>query len=227
MASDPSVLEDAPPEAPAPLDWPLLNRLPAALAESQGAAESCRTLLKQAQAELHARFVEEEPVEALVRARARFTDLLLRTLWPQRLQADLAGRLALIAVGGYGRGELHPYSDIDILVLVPAPLAENERASVEQLVAFLWDIGLEVGHSVRTVAECAEESGGDAGGARPGAHLAGARILRGQSSRAAGAAAEGQRHRLQPGTERQDRSRGAARHPHHRLGREATLRRRI
>ena len=76
---------------------------------------------------------------------------------------DLAARLALVAVGGYGRGELHPYSDVDFLVLVPAPLADAERASVERLVSFLWDIGLEVGHSVRTVAECAEESAADVG----------------------------------------------------------------
>ena len=76
-------------------------------------------------------------------------------IWPRRL--------ALVAVGGYGRGELHPYSDVDFLVLVPAPLADAERASVEQLVSFLWDIGLEVGHSVRTVAECAEESAADVG----------------------------------------------------------------
>ncbi|HXR18772.1 MAG TPA: [protein-PII] uridylyltransferase [Steroidobacteraceae bacterium] len=161
--SDPSVLEDAPPDAPAPIDWPLLNRLPALIAESQAAAESCSNLLRQAQSELRTRFVEEEPVEALVRARARFTDLLLRSLWQQRLPTDLAARLTLVAVGGYGRGELHPCSDIDILVLVPAPLAEQERAGVEQLVAFLWDIGLEVGHSVRTVAECAEESAADVG----------------------------------------------------------------
>jgi [protein-PII] uridylyltransferase len=161
--SDPSVLEDAPPEVPAPIDWPLLNRLPALIAESRAAAESCSSLLRQAQAELRTRFVEEEPVEALVRARARFTDLLLRSLWQQRLPTDLAARLTLVAVGGYGRGELHPCSDIDILVLVPAPLAEEERAGVEQLVAFLWDIGLEVGHSVRTVAECAEESAADVG----------------------------------------------------------------
>src|SRR5450755_3399418 len=161
--ADSTVLEEALPEEPAPLDWPLLNRLPALLAESQGAAQSCRSLLKQAQDELHARFVDEEPVEGLVRSRARFTDVLLRTLWQQRLPADLAARLTLVAVGGYGRGELHPYSDIDFLVLVPAPLAEGERAIVEQLVAFLWDIGLEVGHSVRTVAECAEESAADVG----------------------------------------------------------------
>ena len=160
---DSTVLEDAPPRAPAPLDWPLLNRLPGLLAESSGDADSCRSLLAQAQEELRARFFEEEPVEGLVRARSRFTDLLLCALWQQRLNQDLAGRLALVAVGGYGRGELHPYSDVDFLVLVPAPLADAERASVEQLVSFLWDIGLEVGHSVRTVAECAEESAADVG----------------------------------------------------------------
>src|SRR5579863_9281585 len=103
--ADTTVLEEALPEEPPPLDWPLLNRLPALVAESQGAAESCRSLLRQAQEELNARFGEEEPVEALVRSRARFTDLLLRSLWQQRLPADLAARLTLVAVGGYGRGE--------------------------------------------------------------------------------------------------------------------------
>jgi [protein-PII] uridylyltransferase len=161
--SDPRVLDDAPLRAPAPLDWPLLNRLPGLLAESNCDADSCRSLLATAQEELSARFFAEEPVEGLVRARSRFTDLLLCSLWRARLSPDLAARLALVAVGGYGRGELHPYSDVDFLVLVPAPLADAERASVEQLVSFLWDIGLEVGHSVRTVAECAEESAADVG----------------------------------------------------------------
>jgi [protein-PII] uridylyltransferase len=161
--SDASVLDDAPLQAPPPLDWPLLNRLPALLAESGAEANSCRSLLQQAQQELRARFFEDEPVEGLVRARARFIDVLLYVLWSQRLDADLAARLALVAVGGYGRGELHPCSDVDILVLVTAPLVDSERASIEQLVSFLWDIGLEVGHSVRTVPECAEESAADVG----------------------------------------------------------------
>jgi [protein-PII] uridylyltransferase len=156
-------LEDIAPHTPVPLDWPLLTRLPMLLAESHCDGDSCRKLLTQAQEELRIRFFEEEPVEGLVRARARFIDVLLRTLWAQRLDAELASNLALVAVGGYGRGELHPHSDVDLLVLVPAPLAETQRASVEQLVSFLWDIGLEVGHSVRTIAECAEESAADVG----------------------------------------------------------------
>jgi [protein-PII] uridylyltransferase len=161
--SDSTLLDDAPLRAPAPLDWPLLNRLPGLLAESDCDADSCRSLLATAKEELSARFFAEEPVEGLVRARSRFTDLLLCALWRARLSPDLAAQLALVAVGGYGRGELHPYSDVDFLVLVPTPLEEAERASVEQLVSFLWDIGLEVGHSVRTVAECAEESAADVG----------------------------------------------------------------
>jgi [protein-PII] uridylyltransferase len=158
-----TALEDIAPHNPAPLDWPLLTRLPALLAESRCEGDSCRALLAQAREELKTRFFEEEPVEGLVRARARFIDVLLCTLWSQRLPAQLADTLALVAVGGYGRGELHPHSDVDLLVLVPAPLAENQRADVEKLVSFLWDIGLEVGHSVRTVAECAEESAADVG----------------------------------------------------------------
>jgi [protein-PII] uridylyltransferase len=163
LAVPDSALEDLTPHGQIPLDWPLLGRLPGLLAESRCAAEACRSLLKQAQEELKTRFFEDEPVEALVHARARFTDVLLYTLWSERLPADLAAKLALVAVGGYGRGELHPHSDVDLLVLVPAPLADDSRTSLEQLVSFLWDIGLEVGHSVRTVAECAEESAADVG----------------------------------------------------------------
>jgi [protein-PII] uridylyltransferase len=161
MNADPASLEGA--SRFATLDWPLLARLPEQLLAGQCSAETCRALLRQGQDELQQRFREDEPVEALVRARAQFTDRLLATLWQARLGPELGGALALAAVGGYGRGELHPCSDVDILVLVPQPLAESERGRVEQLVAFLWDIGLEVGHSVRTVAECAEEALADVG----------------------------------------------------------------
>jgi [protein-PII] uridylyltransferase len=160
---DATALDDSELPSPPPFDWPLLNRLPGLLTEARGSAETCRSVLATAQEELKQRFFAEEPVEGLVRARARFIDVLLSTLWTQRLNLSLGERLALAAVGGYGRSELHPYSDVDILVLVPAPLDEADRAHVEQLVSFLWDIGLEVGHSVRTVGECAEESAADVG----------------------------------------------------------------
>src|SRR2546429_9130299 len=85
-------------------------------------------------------------------ARAALIDAALREAWRRHCAAQ-AG--TLVAVGGYGRGELHPASDIDILLLVPAAPDAAGSAAIGTLVAFLWDIGLEVGHSVRTVAQCA------------------------------------------------------------------------
>src|SRR5690606_29390465 len=95
-----------------------------------------------------------------VHARAQLIDVVLRAAWRAHLGED-AERWALVAVGGYGRGELQPCSDIDVLVLTPEPLTAAGRGPVERLLAFLWDIGLEIGHSVRTIAECASESAAD------------------------------------------------------------------
>jgi [protein-PII] uridylyltransferase len=147
------------------LQWPLLDRLPALLAEQHFTPDAFREAVRTSQEELKQLFHAEESVESLVRARAQFIDSLLRLAWQRQLDVELAARISLLAVGGYGRGELHPASDIDILVLVPVspPLSERERAQIERLVAFLWDIGLEVGNSVRNPEQCAEESAADVG----------------------------------------------------------------
>ena len=159
MASHES-LEELLPEALSAPPWPLLARLPAALAAHPGSREEYRKLLRLAHEELKTRFLAEEPVEILVHARAALIDAVLRQAWFEHLgNGDRHG--ALVAVGGYGRGELHPCSDIDILLLVARPPNEAERSQVERLITFLWDIGLEVGHSVRTVAECVQESAAD------------------------------------------------------------------
>jgi len=162
MNAEPDSLDITPLPA-SRIDWPLLGRLPSLLGASACSAESCRQLLAQGQQELQQRFRDEEPVEALVHARAAFIDSLFACLWQVRLSADLAECLTLAAVGGYGRGELHPYSDVDIMVLTPDSLSEAGRGQISPFLAFLWDIGLEVGNSVRTVAECAEESLADVG----------------------------------------------------------------
>lgn len=70
-------------------------------------------------------------------------------------------RFALIATGGYGRGVLAPYSDIDLLFLSDAPLGPQGRRQVEFMLYLLWDLGLKVGHATRTVAECIEDAKGD------------------------------------------------------------------
>lgn len=158
------------PFAPGPLEsaggfsWPLLETLPRALAEAGHLAEAYRSAVREAQEELKAKFLAEEPVETLVHARARLIDVVLREAWRVKLDAapgTTMAHSALVAVGGYGRGELHPCSDVDILILVPRPLDETARAPVEKFVTFLWDIGLEVGHSVRTIDECRSESAAD------------------------------------------------------------------
>ncbi|HEV2701260.1 MAG TPA: [protein-PII] uridylyltransferase, partial [Steroidobacteraceae bacterium] len=153
-------LEELLPETVTAPPWPLLQLLPALLAAHPGSREEYRRQLGQAHEELKARFVAEEPVEILVHARAELIDTVLRQAWFEHLGSG--GRhWALVAVGGYGRGELHPCSDIDILLLVAQPPDAAERSQVERLIAFLWDIGLEVGHSLRTVTECVQESAAD------------------------------------------------------------------
>ncbi len=152
--------DDDGPAATPPLSWPLLERLPQRLAADPLSATLYRDSLREAHAELAARFHAEEPVESIVHARAGLIDVLLRAAWHAHVGAD-GHRWALVAVGGYGRGELHPCSDVDVLILAPAPLSAHERGPVERLLAFLWDIGLEIGHSVRTTLECVGESAAD------------------------------------------------------------------
>src|SRR5919109_2373497 len=157
---DSELLEETRPTAPPAISWPLLERLPAQLT-AEREPQAWRERLRSANEELKARFLAGNPVEELVYARAALVDTVLREAW--RLHCAAFPGWALIAVGGYGRAELHPCSDIDILLLVPQPPDSSGGAVIERLVAFLWDIGLEVGHSVRTVGECAEECVGDVG----------------------------------------------------------------
>jgi len=108
--------------------------------------------------DLKARFEAGESVVALVHARSKMIDDLLLQLWDDYLP-DCAA--ALVAVGGYGRGELHPGSDVDVMILLPESVSTRCQESLSAFVTCLWDVGLEVGHSVRTVAQCADEAGAD------------------------------------------------------------------
>ena len=106
--------------------------------------------------------------ERLVRQLTRHVDDVLGQLW---LQSDMPRGAALVAVGGYGRGELFPYSDVDVLLLLPSDLPDDDggadviaaalRQSVEGFITACWDIGLEIGSSVRTVDACVSEAQAD------------------------------------------------------------------
>ncbi len=116
-----------------------------------------RAALADGDRELARRFQAQEPVEPLVRKRAQLVDALVRRAW--RLMAgDAAGRAALLAVGGYGRGELLPCSDVDVMVLLPQAADPAWSAPLGRFLSFLWDIGLETGHSVRTIDDCRREA---------------------------------------------------------------------
>ncbi|MGH8185970.1 MAG: [protein-PII] uridylyltransferase, partial [Steroidobacteraceae bacterium] len=140
--------------------WDYLLALPATLAAQKQDVAAFRAALVEGDNRLKQRFHDDEPVERLVRDRARLVDSLLKTAWTLHL-GDHMRELALIAVGGYGRGELNPCSDIDIMVLLPKSEAAPWQPNLERFLTFMWDIGLEVGHSVRTIDDCQRESTAD------------------------------------------------------------------
>lgn len=105
-------------------------------------------------------FEEGEPIETLVHGRAWFIDQMLTFAW-QTLFAETDDSIALLAVGGYGRGELHPHSDIDILLLLATDDYDHHQQPIGAFLTLLWDIGLTVGASVRSLAECQQQAKGD------------------------------------------------------------------
>jgi len=121
-----------------------------------------RHLLAAGREALKKRFLANSATGELVTDFTQLVDLIILSAW-NHSTAALDG-VALIAVGGFGRGELHPYSDIDLLILLPKLTRETKKTAGDQVAAFLtmlWDIGLEVGHSTRTVRECKDQSKGD------------------------------------------------------------------
>ena len=96
--------------------------------------------------------------EALLRHLCQSVDIALIELWKSM---QLPREASLVGVGGYGRGELFPYSDIDVLILLPYSPDPALREKLESLVQQLWDLGLEIGHSIRTIDECLSESAAD------------------------------------------------------------------
>ncbi|MBL8469133.1 [protein-PII] uridylyltransferase [Methyloversatilis discipulorum] len=121
-------------------------------------ASALRSELAASQLEFRTRFEQDGNSSRMLAARARAVDNALRRLWTA---VGLPRTAALIAVGGYGRGELYPASDVDVLFLTPSELSADIEAKLEHLVGLLWDIGLDIGHSVRSVSQCVDEAARD------------------------------------------------------------------
>ncbi len=119
---------------------------------------SLRDQLKSGREAIIADYEADRKPERLLKRLRQHADLILTQAWKSYA---FPANTTLVAVGGYGRGELFPYSDIDLLILLGSEPDEITRGKLEQLVQHLWDLGLEIGHSIRTVDECLSESAAD------------------------------------------------------------------
>ena len=123
---------------------------------------AARQRLIEGQQALASTWRESKDAAALLEGRAALVDAVLRDVWTALALPDT---FALAAVGGYGRGQLYPGSDVDLLILAgdePDPAsASGATPRLEQLIGLLWDIGLDIGHSVRSIHECLEEADRD------------------------------------------------------------------
>ncbi len=114
-----------------------------------------KQLLKQKDTELRQKFNPHKSVSKLLKEKSDFIDEILSCCW-QHFLGEYASQFALCAVGGYGRRELFPYSDIDLVVLLDSDDTSPCQEALSSFFTFLWDIGLKPGQSVRTIRQCIE-----------------------------------------------------------------------
>ena len=132
-----------------------------ALESGAPAIATYKASIKTARKLLDARFIEGERVEILIRDTSWLVDQILGHAWCSFGLGEAAD-ISLIAVGGYGRGELHPFSDIDIQILLArSSTLKKYQSAIESFLTFLWDINLEVGQSVRTMKQNVEQAKAD------------------------------------------------------------------
>ena len=118
-----------------------------------------RAALRDGRAALRELYQTGTNVDTLLRRHAGLVDDLLTRAWTlHQPLLDPKINIALVAVGGYGRGELYPYSDVDLLLLLERDRHDHVRPFAEAFLQFLWDMGLEVGHSTRSLKDCVAES---------------------------------------------------------------------
>jgi [protein-PII] uridylyltransferase len=121
-------------------------------------ADALREQVAAGRDALRREYLQKPEPRQLLQRHSHLIDRIVKAVWTQ---IEPVRSAALVATGGYGRGELYPYSDIDLLVLLPAEPDAAEREGVERLIGTFWDIGLEIGHSVRTVQGCLDTAQAD------------------------------------------------------------------
>lgn len=134
-----------------------LEGLKAAIANEGKLIPLLREAINRASAILDERYKQNLNITEIVRGRAWVIDQILTLAWQQQNWPDQTD-IALLAVGGYGRGELLPHSDIDLLILTRKDRNAKYKDCISAFCTLLWDIGLEIGHSVRSVKQCKQEA---------------------------------------------------------------------
>nr|WP_328797943.1 [protein-PII] uridylyltransferase [Marinobacterium alkalitolerans] len=129
-------------------------------AGEQPAVKVLKQALRTSQARMDEAFRAGDDIRRLIYGRAWVLDCILNLAWNQ-FEWPGDDQAALVAVGGYGRGELHPYSDVDILLLFNNANPEDWHDSISGFLTLLWDISLDLGSSVRTLNECYDEARND------------------------------------------------------------------
>ncbi len=146
--------------------FPALLELESTLATTRQVIPLFKAALLENQQSLEERFRSDTGADLLVREKADFMDSIIRLVWGrfdwiENKSSWRKTRISLLAVGGYGRCELHPHSDIDLLILLERNNYSLHAANIQSFLTLLWDIGLEVGHSVRSIKECKSQAQND------------------------------------------------------------------
>lgn len=130
-----------------------MNTLNKTIFSQKDSLQQFKQLLKQKDAELRQKFNPHKSVAKLLQDKSDFIDEILICCW-QHFLGEHTDQLSLCAVGGYGRRELFPYSDIDLVVLLDSEDTTAYQEALSNFFTFLWDIGLKLGQSVRTINQC-------------------------------------------------------------------------
>ena len=129
--------------------------------DSLALVKTYREIVRESDSRLRHMHQKRYSAQRIVAARSQAVNSILRKVWHEFFSEDDAQQhISLIAVGGYGREELNPSSDIDIMLLIDKH-SDRYKATIESFIRFLWDIGFEIGTSVRTVNDCVKQSKSD------------------------------------------------------------------